>query len=208
MAGRRADAVHVGRQAGSVGRQRTAPLGHHAEAAEDEHFHLDGNLGAESGDFRHRQDTRQHGPLDAEGFMIEADRFRRRSRSLHRQMQPQLGMLAAGIIAEAHIGQDHRIGLQFGGVVHRLMPDLGRACAGEGVDGHQHLGATLMGIGDAVGQFRTAEIQAGEVAGVGLVAEADIDAVGPGIDGGLQGSRGAGGADQLDIFSTHQRFSR
>jgi hypothetical protein len=52
---------------------------------------------------------------------------------------------------------------------------------------------------DALAQLRIVEIQAGEVARVGVVLEAGVDAVGAVVDGGLEGGQGAGRTEELAV---------
>src|SRR5690606_27524471 len=72
----------------------------------------------------------------------------------------------------------------------------------EGVERHIGLDAPRLAIGDGGGQLLAGEIEAGEVARIGFVAEAAIDRVGPGIDGFAIGGRGSGGTDQFHLTPT------
>src|SRR5690606_2643871 len=63
------------------------------------------------------------------------------------------------------------------------------------------LAAARMRVGDATPQFLLVEVQAGERARVGLVAEARVDRIGARVDRGLQGRQVACGTYQL-----HQRL--
>ncbi len=137
MAGGRAGAVHVGRFAGGIGGQRTAPLGHHAEAAKDEHFGFHLGLGIDRGDFGHRQDTRQNHALHAEFAAIEIDHIGIGGSGLHRQVAAQTGMVLGGISQQAQISEDHRIGPGAFGVGDGAVPQLFLARAGKSVDRHQ-----------------------------------------------------------------------
>ena len=120
--GRRADAVAARRAAGDVGRQIAAPLDHGAEAAEGEHLRLDLHPRDQRRHFLDRQHARQHHPADAERFAIEVDRQRVRSRRLHRQVTAQAGMAARGVVEQADVGEDHRVGAGGGGGVDRASP--------------------------------------------------------------------------------------
>src|SRR5690606_31659652 len=92
--------------------------------------------------------------------------------------------------------------------VHRLAPQADVADAGEGVDCDEHFRAVAVGEAHPFGQFPGREVQAGEVARVGLVAEAAIDGVGAGLDRRAQRRRGAGGADQFHTSGfRHGRLS-
>ncbi|MEZ5608280.1 MAG: hypothetical protein R3E52_14475 [Burkholderiaceae bacterium] len=54
-----------------------------------------------------------------------------------------------------------------------------------------------MGVGNAALYGGLVEVQAGKVARVGGVAQAQVDAVGAMVDGGLERRQAAGGADQF-----------
>src|SRR5262249_589428 len=62
----------------------------------------------------------------------------------------------------------------------------------------EHLCAAPMRVGDAVAHLAAVEVQAGEIARIGLVAEAAIDRVRAGIDRGAQPGRRAGRTDELE----------
>jgi hypothetical protein len=106
-------------------------------------------------------------------------------------------MGAPSVIGEPDVGHNDGVGAEFRRVVDGAVPGIGVAGLGVGVDRHQHLGAELVGIGDALGEFVAAEVEAGEVARVGLVAEAQVDRVGARVDGGPQGRRRPRRTDQL-----------
>ena len=115
-------------------------------------------------------------------------------------MQAQLGMRAMCILHQSGIGQDDGIGAEFGGAVHRLRPARPIVAAGIGVERQQHLAPLRVGVADAVPQRRVVEIQAAEIARVGLVAEAGIDAVGTVVHGGLECRQTAGRANEFELF--------
>ena len=89
MACGRTDAVHVGRFAGGIGRQRTAPLGHHAEAAEDEDLGLHVDFAVDRGDFLNRENAGQHHAAHAEGAGVKIDRIGIGGGGLYRKMAAQ-----------------------------------------------------------------------------------------------------------------------
>jgi hypothetical protein len=68
---------------------------------------------------------------------------------------------------------------------------------GIGVDGDEHLAPTLVGVADAFGDRLVVEVEAGEVARVGVVAKAEIDVVGAVIDRRLERREAACGTHQL-----------
>src|SRR5690606_27128906 len=67
----------------------------------------------------------------------------------------------------------------------------------EGVDGDKRLDAAAVAVGDGFAEFLAAEIEAGEIARVRLVAEAAIDGAGSRLDGVAEGRGGPGRADQF-----------
>jgi len=95
------------------------------------------------------------------------------------------------------VGHDQRVRAQFGGLVGRGEPRLGVTRVGKGVQRHQHLSATPMRVGDAFADLCLVEVQAGEVAGVGCVLQAQVDGIGASIHGHGEGSQAAGWADKL-----------
>jgi hypothetical protein len=107
-------------------------------------------------------------------------------------------MGAMRVVHQAGIGEDHRIDAEGGGLVDRGRP--ARPVVGErkGIEGDQHLDAALVGVGDALLDAGVVEVEAGEVARVGGVAKAGIDAVGAVIDGDLQRREPAGGTDEFE----------
>ncbi len=71
---------------------------------------------------------------------------------------------------------------------------------GEGVDGDMQLAAVAMHVIDRFLQLFLGEVEAGEVARVGIVFQADVNGVGAVIHRGLQGRQVAGGTKQLHRF--------
>ena len=194
---RRAHAGRVRRLPGDVGRQRAAPLDHHAQAAEAEDLDLGLRVRGDVLHLRQRQHARQHRAADAVALAVELDRLPGGGRGLHRQVQPQPGVMLARIGHHGHVGDDQHVGAERGGAVDRLPPGRGVARVGEGVHRHQHLAPARMGIADALAHLRVVEVQAGEVARVGGVLQAQVDGVGAGVHGHLQRAQRAGRADEL-----------
>jgi hypothetical protein len=197
-----AHAVPIGRGAGDIGRQLAAPLDHDAEAAEREYFERYRRCRADAFDLLDRQHARQYGAADAEAFVHVGERRGRGRRSLYRQMPRQLRMGARGVVQHRHVGGDDGVGTERGGVVHSGEPVRDPGAVRIGVERDVDLAAARMGVADAIAQFGFAEVQPGEGARIGLVAEADIDRIGPVFDGGFQCRQVAGGADQLHRVST------
>ena len=143
------------------------------------------------------QHPRQHHAADAEQIAHQVDRFVIGGRTLHRHMQAQVRMALAGIGHQRRIGHNHRVHAQRRGGIDGAVPALHFAGLGKGVDRHQHMAAALAGVGDAGGGGFHIEIQAGEIARVGCVFQAEVNGVGTVIDGGFHCGEIAGGAHQL-----------
>ena len=195
---RRAGAVAVGGFAGGVGRQRAAPLDHHAQAAEAEDLDLDRGVGDHAFHLRHRQHARQHRTLDAEALVVPVDCLIAGGRSLNRQVQAQLRVGLRGVGHQPGVGEDQRVQAELGGAVDGLGPARPVAGLRVGVEREQDLAFARVGVGDALAHLRRVEVEAAEVARVGGVLEAEVDAVGAVIDGGLERRKAAGGADEFD----------
>ena len=105
-----------------------------------------------------------------------------------------------GIIGKTDIGKNNGIDPKSGRIVHRFMPGLRAARFRERVDGHVNFGTSAMGIIKPLGQFVTAEVEAGEVAGVGFVAKPQINHVTPRIHGGAQGSGSSRRANEFELM--------
>ena len=113
-------------------------------------------------------------------------------------MQAQLRVGPHGVSHQPWIGQDDRIHAQCHGLIHGLAPGFGIGRLGVGVERHEHLAPTRMGIRDATADGRFVEVQARKVAGVGRVAQAQIDAVRAVVDRCLEGGQTSGGTDQIE----------
>ena len=118
-------------------------------------------------------------------------------------MQAQAGVFFAGVGEHGGVGDDNGIGAETGGGIDRLLPARHLSGLDEGVDRHQHLPPACVGVSDAFGDAVAGEVEAGEVARVGGVFQAEIDGIGAVINGGFQGGQVAGGADQFGDFSRH-----
>ena len=106
-------------------------------------------------------------------------------------------MATRSIGERCEIGEDEGIGAGGDGVVDRRLPEMEGTGPCESVDRDQHLDAVAMRECDASSQLVARKIQAGKVAGIGLVAKAAIDRIRASLDSGLEARRGAGRADQF-----------
>ena len=134
----------------------------------------------------HGEHPWQHHPADVEVLLVEADGGGVGGAGLHRDMELHVGMMAAGVIQHGEIGDDQGIGTERHSPVHGLLPSGIGARVGEGVDGDVQLAAVPVHIVHRLLQFAVREVEPGEVAGVGVILEADIDRIGPVIHGCLQ----------------------
>ena len=195
--GRRAHAAGIRRFAGHVGGQGAASLHHHAQAAETEHFDRHRCVLYHVGDLGERKHARQHRARDAEALVVEIDRLVIGGRGLHRQVQPQLRMALGRIAHQAGVGEDHRVYAEAGGAVDGALPALGCLPLRKGIDGEQHFRAGRVGIAQALARARGIEVEAGEIARVGLVLETHVDPVGAIVHRCLERGQVAGRADQF-----------
>ena len=112
-------------------------------------------------------------------------------------MQPLLGMGFVRVVDQRSVGENQRVGSGGHGVVDAALPQIDRTGAHKSVQRDQDLDAALMGVDDALAHLGAVEIEAGEIAGVGFVAEAAIDRMSAGIDGRAQAGRRSCRTDQL-----------
>lgn len=106
-------------------------------------------------------------------------------------------MTLRGIAEHRHVGGDQRIDAEVGGLVHRALPALPALRAGIGVDRYVELPPGLVDSPQAFLQLAFVKVEAGEMAGVGVVAETDVDGIGALSQGRLQGGQAARRTDQL-----------
>ncbi len=142
-------------------------------------------------DLGQRQHARQHGTPDAEFALAEVDGLVAGRRALHRQVQALRRVAAGRVVKEADIGQDDGVDALVDSGIDRLFPITDPPDLGEGIDGEQDLTPLAVGVTDAFGHGFLVEIQAGEIARIGVVPEAEIDGIGTVIDGSLEGWQAA-----------------
>ncbi|MPN15378.1 hypothetical protein SDC9_162710 [bioreactor metagenome] len=106
-------------------------------------------------------------------------------------------MFAGGVIEQADVGQDDCIDPLVDGAIDGGMPVGGASGLREGVDRHQHFAALGMGVTDTFRHGLGVEVEASEIAGIGIVFVAEIDGVGAVVDSGLEGGKAAGGTDEI-----------
>jgi hypothetical protein len=115
---------------------------------------------------------------------------------------------AAGVVEQTDVGQDHRIDAKRRRAIDGALP-VGRSSRlGEGIDRHQNLAVTRLGVADTFDHRLVVEIQAGEIACIGVVAVAKIDRIGAMVDRRLERRQTASGTDQVGDFSARHGGSR
>ena len=112
-------------------------------------------------------------------------------------MQTQIRVSVRGIVHHADIGEDQGIDTEIGRLVDGPFPDRERVRLRVGVDGDVDLHALCTCVVQSLTDLPLAEIQAGEMAGVGFVAKTDIYRIGAIIDGGFKRRQVAGRADEF-----------
>src|SRR5450759_2068285 len=121
-------------------------------------------------------------------------------------MQPQVRIGPGGVIGDPHIGDDHCVDTDRRGGVDRGAPNVELAGRRERIDCKQELRIPGTRIAERLLDLRRSEIQTRKIAGVRYVLETAIDRVCASIDGGTQGGRGSGRADELGamiVFHIH-----
>ncbi len=187
----------VGRFASHIARQCTAPLHHDAQTAEAKDLDLDRCLLDHLLHLRERQHARQHGADHTKLLAVEVDGIKVGGRPLHRQMQAQLWMVCAGVLHQPRVCQDDGVHSQIDSLVDCRLPQARIGCLRIRIEGHEDLGATGVGVGNAISDGGLVKVQAGKVACVGGVAQAQVDAVCAVVDSHFQGGQAAGWAHQL-----------
>ena len=112
-------------------------------------------------------------------------------------MQLELRMRPMCVVEQAEIGDDDRVNALPGGEVHGARPARPARGLRVGVQRQQQLAAARVRVGEAGGEGRLVEVQAGEISRVGFIAQAEIDPVGAVIDCGFECRQAAGGTDEF-----------
>ncbi len=134
----------------------------------------------------------------------EIDRFVARRRALHREVQFELRVLAARVAHQAGVGEDDRVRMDAFRALEGLGPARPVRRLRIGVDRDDDPALAPMRVGDSFRQRCVVEIQAGEIARVGVVAQPRVDPVGALVDCGLERRQAAGWAHQLDAGGSRQ----
>ena len=106
-------------------------------------------------------------------------------------------MCLGGVVEHGRVGDDDGIYPQCGGGIDGTRPVGEASGLGIGVDRRQHPASALMGVANAFDEALLVEVEPGEVARVGVVAETQIDVVGTVIDGRLERRQAARRTHQL-----------
>ena len=151
----------------------------------------------------------QHGPLDAELCPVQVDGLVAGGGPLHGQVQPQFGMDPVSVGHQPGVGKDQGIDAEFRRTVDRSRPVLPVCGLGIGVERQQYFAPAFMGIAHAFAHGFGVEVQAGEVARIGGVLEAQVDTVCAIVDRRLERRQAACRADQFDgEWSCHEAYIR
>jgi len=114
----------------------------------------------------------------------------------------------AGIGQHTGIGGDQGIHAQLGGVIHCALPALPAAWLGIGIDRHIEFATFLADQLKAGLQLLLVQVEASEVASVGVIAETNIDGIGALADGCLERRQAACWTNQLHGFPSGTKHSR
>jgi hypothetical protein len=100
-------------------------------------------------------------------------------------MQAQIRKTARGILHEAGVGKDYRVDAKIRGEIEGTRPALERAGLGVRIERKKNLAAMRVRITHTLSRGLGIEIEAAEIPGVGVVAKADIHAIGAVVDCGF-----------------------
>jgi hypothetical protein len=114
-------------------------------------------------------------------------------------------MPRAGVAHQPGVGEDHRVDIDCGSGVDGARPARVLARLGIGVDREQDLCAPRVRVAHAFAGLGRIEVEAGKVARIGVVAQADVYAIGAVVDCGFERRQCAGGTDELGF--THSRIT-
>ena len=178
--------MHIRAKARHVGRQIAAAFDHDAQAAKTECLDGHGALLDDGGDLANRQDARQDGPLDTEMPGVEPDRILRRCGALHGKVQVQVRPGLGRVVHDADVRENQCVGAYMGGRVDGMLPPREVSGLRIRVDRNEDTHAARMRVLNAVGNLPVLEVQAGEMPGVRVVPEADVDGIGARIYSGFQ----------------------
>ena len=195
--GWRAGADGIRRFAAGVGGEPAAAFVHDAQAAETENFNLDTGIFDDMLDLGQCQNPRQNRAADSEFALAKIDCFVAGGRTLYREVQALLWMTVAGVIEQANVSQDNCVNTEVDRSINGFVP-LGDAPGlREGIDREEYLAALCVGVANAFGHGFLVEVEAGKVAGVGVVFETEVNRVGTVIDGGLERRQAASWANEI-----------
>ena len=106
-------------------------------------------------------------------------------------------MAFAGVVEQADVGQDDRVDPQIGSAVHGSVPVGFAPRLRKGVDRHQHMLAARVSVADALDHCLLIEVEAGEIACVGVVFVAEINRIGTVINRRLERRQAASRANEF-----------
>ena len=101
-------------------------------------------------------------------------------------MQVDGGIPVGRVFENPDVRGNDRIDPQVRGQIYRIVPAPDGFRLRIGIDGHKHSDTAIMRVAQAFICLPVIEVQPGEVAGVGLILEADIDGVSACINRGAQ----------------------
>ena len=106
-------------------------------------------------------------------------------------------MALHGIAHQPRVGQDHRVNPPGRRLVQRRLPGRGVARLRVSVQRHQHLAPALVRVSQARENGLFIKVQPREIARIGRIAQAQINAIGPLVNRPFERRQTAGRAHQL-----------
>ena len=102
-----------------------------------------------------------------------------------------------GVLHQPGVGDDHRIDFELRRAVDCALCAFPAGELRVGVESEQHLPFAAVGVAYAFARADGIKIEPGEIARVGVVAKADVNAVGAVVDGGFKRGQAARRTHQI-----------
>ena len=148
-----------------------------------------------------RQHARQNHAGDVKVAMVEINRLFIGCRCLNRDMALNMRVALCGILKHGEVGEDQRVCTQLRCHINGTLPACVTIRVRKGVNRNVQLTAMLMNETHRFLQFFLGKIKAGEMTGVGIIFQPDVDSISAVLDGRLKRREVSGRAEQLHNLS-------
>ena len=133
-----------------------------------------------------REHSRQHNTVHIKVALIETDSFGISGRCLYRDMTLNVRITLRSIFQHGDIREDQGIRPQLCGHIHRPLPAAETVRMGKGINRNMQMTPVAVNIIHCLGKFLFSKIQTGEVTGISIIFQADINRICAVINGGFQ----------------------